>query len=158
MSEDSQERGKRGDYLPIEFGANQIVYFIVSVAVGCPALLWLVGILLGKKMPVELLAFSVAGAVFVALYTKNMSIRLDENGISQGFSIFRVFMRYDNIASVHKETRYFRGVSSSVLVVSQQSGIRRIVIPLRSFDPTELALINATLARKASQAHFDGPL
>jgi len=97
----------------------------------------------------------MAGVAFLVLYMKNLSIHLEEDGISQGFFIFRTFMRYETIAGVHREVRSYKGTSTTVLVVSEQDAARRILIPLRSFDQIELTKVMAVLARKAPQARIE---
>jgi hypothetical protein len=154
----SQVHNEGGVHLPVELGPIQNAYVIVCCAVGFPALFWFVGISLGKSMPTQLLGLCVAGAVLMALYMKNLSIRLDEFGISQGFSVLRTFMKYETVAGVHREVRSGRGGSTKVLVVSQQDSARRIVIPLRCFDQIKLTQIMALLGAKAPQAHIEEAL
>jgi hypothetical protein len=144
--------------VPLELGPVQNAYVIVSCAVGLPALFWFLGVLLGKKMPIPLLGLCMAGGAFMALYMKNLTIRLDEVGIRQGFSIFRTFMRYETVAEVHRDVRSGRGGSTTVLVVSEQHSEKRIVIPLRSFDQIKLTQVMAVLAHKAPQAHIEDAL
>jgi hypothetical protein len=154
----SQMPDNSGVHIPVELGPVQNAYIMVSCAVGFPALFWFVGLLLGKSVPIQLLGICVAGTVFMILYMKNMRIRLDEVGISQGFWIFRTFIRYETVAGVHREVRSYRGASTTVLVVSQQDSVRRIVIPLRSFDQIKLSQIMAVLKHKAPQAHIKNAL
>jgi hypothetical protein len=145
-------------HLPIELGPGPNAYVMVSIAVGFPALIWLAGILLGKRMPFQLLGYCGAGAVFMVFYVKNMNIRLDEVGISQGFSVFRTFMPYETVSGVHREVRHGKGGPTTVLVVTKRDSRRQIVIPLRSFDQIKLAHFMALLARRAPQAHIEEAL
>jgi len=149
---------KIGLYVPVKLGPVQNAYIIVSCVVGFPAMFWIIGVSLGKKMPIQLVGLCVAGAVFMVLYMKNVTIRLDEGGIRQGFSIFRTFIRYESVAGVHREARSGRGGSTTVLIVSEQNSAKRIVIPLRSFDQIKLTQVMAILARKAPQAHIEDAL
>ena len=71
-------------------------------------------------------------------YIHNMTIRLNEIGIAQGFSILSSFIKYDAIAAASKETRSAKGVSSMVLVISDRDSSRKITIPLKAFDRAEL--------------------
>jgi hypothetical protein len=158
MGTNSQMHDKAGLHLPVELGPIQRTYVVLASVIGFPALLWFIGILLGKKMPVGLLGVCVAGATVMVIYVKNMTIRLDEVGISQGFSIFRRFMRYESISGVHREVRSGKGASTTVLVVSGQDAAGRIIIPLPSFDQIKLTQTMALLARKAPQAHIEDAL
>jgi hypothetical protein len=145
-------------HLPVELGPGPNAYVMVSMAVGLPALIWFGGILLGKKMPIPVLEYCVAGAVFMVLYIKNMNLCLDEAGISQGFSVFRTFMPYETVSGVHREVRHGKGGPTNILVVTKKDSAKRIVIYLRSFDQIKLAQMMAILARKAPQAHIEDAL
>jgi hypothetical protein len=145
-------------HLPVELGPGPNAYMMISLVVGLPAVIWFVGILFDKKMPIQLLEYCMAGAAFIVLYIKNLNIRLDEVGISQGFSVLRTFMPYETVSGVHREVRTGRGGPTTVLVVTKRDSRKRIVIPLRSFDQTKLAHVMALLARKAPQAHIEDAL
>lgn len=149
---------KNENAIPIELGPGPKAYAMVSMIVGFPALVWLAGILLGKRIPVQLLEWCAAGVGFIVLYIRNMNIRLDEVGISQGFSVFRTLIPYETVSGVHREVRHGKGGSTTVLVVTKRDSRRRIVIPLRSFDQIKLARVMALLARMAPQAHIEDAL
>jgi hypothetical protein len=140
--------------LPVEIGPVSRAYVILSCAIGSPALLWLVGFSLGRKMPIQLLYIPSGMALLLLVYLKNKTLRLDETGVSQGFSVFRTFMRYEGIAEIRKEVRSFKGASTVVLVVSEKNSPRRIVIPIASFERTELSQLLGVLAQKAPQTHL----
>lgn len=145
-------------HLPIELGPGPNAYVLVSCAVGFPAVIWVAGILEGRRMAIQLLVYCVLGVVCVLLYIKNMTIRLDEAGISQGFSVFRTFMPYETVAGVHREVRSAKGASTTVFVITKRNSASRIVINLRSFDRIKLASLMSLLARKAPQAHIEDAL
>jgi len=71
-------------------------------------------------------------------YMHNKTIRLDEVGIAQGFSVFKIFIPYDAVVEARKETRSLRGTSAVALVVSGRNSPRRVTIPLAAFDGAEL--------------------
>lgn len=89
------------------------------------------------------------------LYMKNRSIRLDEPGITQGYSVFSTFIPYDQIAGVRKEIRSYRGLSTEVLVISKQDSTKRIEIAIHSLDRTELLQFVSTLGHQAPQIRLD---
>lgn len=147
-----------GTQLLVEVRAKPSAYVMVLLACSSPALIWLVSVFQGKNVPVQVPAFSVAGVIFMALFLKNLSIRLDEAGISQGFSVLRTFLPYETVSGVHREVRRGRGGSTTVLVITKRDSRKRIVILLRSFDQVKLAQAMDVLARKSPQAHIEDAL
>lgn len=130
------EQQKNIPEFPIEVRPLLRAYFLTS---GGFALAPLVGIALSRKIPpVGLLSICLGGAFLMLAYMNNKKIRLDQMGITQGFSVFSTFMRYDEIADVRKETRSFKGASSAALVLSAGVSTRKIAIPLAAFDRKEL--------------------
>ncbi len=105
-------------------------------------------------MPIQLLYIPSGMALLLLVYLKNKTLRLDETGISQGFSVFRTFMTYETIAEIRKEVRSFKGASTVVLVVSEKNSPRRIVIGIASFERTELSQLLGVLAQKAPQTQL----
>jgi hypothetical protein len=114
-----------------------------------------VGFSLGRKMPIELLLIPLGMASLLLAFIKNRRIRLDEVGITQGFSVFRTFMRYEGISTVRKEVRSFKGASTVLLVLYEKNSARRIVIPIASFDRIELGQVLAALAQAVPHANFE---
>lgn len=115
---------------------------------------WLVG-LYTRKMPIVFLYCPLGGAFLILLYMKNKRIRLDESGITQGYSVFGTSMRYERIAGIRKETRYGKGATTEVLVIPEQGSAKRIEIAIPSLDRTELLQFVRTLGRQAPQIRVD---
>ena len=141
--------------LPIKLQPRLRAYAIVACAVGSAGILWLVGISLGRRMPVEILYISLGMAVFMLAYLKNKTIRLDEAGMTQGFSAFRISMKYEKIASVCKETRSAKGVTAVVLVVYKKDSARKMIIPISSFSRVELGEVLDSLRHMPPQARIE---
>jgi hypothetical protein len=144
--------------LPVELRPGPNTSLMVFWTVGLPALLWFVSVLLGKRMPIQLLEAWMGASVFMVLYLNSKKIRLDEVGISQGFSVFRIFIPYESVAGSHREVRSGKGASTTVLVITKKDSAKRIVIYLRSIDQIKLAHIMVILASKAPQAHIKDAL
>lgn len=115
-----------------------------------PALIFLIRLLLGMKTPLGILYVSLGSAAFLLGYINNKTIRLDENGITQGFSVLSTFLTYDSITSVKKTTRVAKGVSTVVLVVSGNSR-KRIEIPTFAFERSQLNRAVEMLTERAPQ-------
>jgi hypothetical protein len=145
-------------HLPVELGPGPNTSVMVFWTLGLPALLWFASVLLGKRIPIQLLELWLGMDVFMVLYLKSMKIRLDEVGISQGFSVFRTFIPYETVSGSHREVRSGKGASTTVLVITKKDSAKRIVIYLRSIDQIKLAHMMAILARKAPQAHIQDAL
>lgn len=122
---------------PVEIRPLRRAYILTSCWFALPPLIELA---LNRKMPsFEPLYYAcLGGALLTLAYMHNKTIRLDEMGITQGFSVLSTFIRYDAIAEARKETRSAKGLSSVVLVVSERNSSRRITIPLAAFDRTKL--------------------
>ena len=109
----------------------------------------------GQRMPVEILYISLGMAVFMLAYLKNKTILLDETGMTQGFSAFRISMKYEEIASVSKETRSAKGVTAVVLVVYKKDSATKMIIPISSFTRGELGEVLNSLGHMAPQARIE---
>ena len=138
---------------PIEIRPLQRAYVLASCWFALPPLIWLA---VNRKMPSFTLLYICLGGVLLALaYVHNKTLRLDEMGITQGFSILSTFMRYDAIAEARiarsgnaiAETRLARldtdmtrrqAITSPALVVIEENSSRRITIPLVALDRAKL--------------------
>lgn len=135
---------------PIEIRPLGRAYPLSAGWFGIPVLILLVRVLLGIKTSFGVLYMCSGSALFLLGYIKNKTLRLDENGITQGFSVFSTFMTYDSIMRVKKATRVAKGVSTVVLVVSGNSR-KRIEIPTFSFERSQLNRVVDMLAERAPQ-------
>jgi hypothetical protein len=106
-------------------------------------------------MPIGFLYYPLGGAFLMLLYMKNKRIRLDESGIAQGYSVFSTSIRYERIAGIRKEARYWRGLATEVLVIVEQDSAKRIEIAIPSLDRTELLQFVRTLGQQAPQIRLD---
>jgi hypothetical protein len=145
---------KRGVHMTVELKPNLFSYAASWGALGVPLIFWIIG----DKIPVNLLGICVAGAFLDTLYKKNMTVRLDEVGISQGIAMLRTFMEYGTVAAVHREVRLLRGRPTAVLIILQQNSSKRIVIRVRFFDQVKVAQTMGVLAQRAPRAQIEDAL
>ena len=150
---------KSGVHGPIELSPVPNAYVTISsgIAVGLPVILWMVATAQGKTASIASLAFAPAALAIMVFCLKNMTVRLDDAGISKGLPALGSFIPYERVERASKEVQLRRG-SPTVLVVSERDSGRRIVISLAALDPTALAQAMTELARRAPQAQIEEAL
>jgi hypothetical protein len=125
------------------------------IAIASSALLWLLTTGLGKPASIRLLVPAPAATVVMLLYVKNMTVRLDDRGISRGLFVFHTFIPYERIVGVSREIRQHRGGPTTYYLISERNTATQIVLPFYSYDQTELARMMTVLARMAPQIQID---
>jgi hypothetical protein len=146
-----------GDLKPvIVLSPVPLVYVVIAsgVAIGFPAIFWMVATSQGKTASIQSLAIAPAAIALMLLYMEGVTVRLSDAGISKGLPVLGTLIRYERVARVNKEVLTQRG-SPTALVVSERDSGRRIAIRLQSFDGTDTARMMAELARRAPQAQIE---
>jgi hypothetical protein len=141
----------------IELAPNWSAYVTISSAGGAFVLIGLLGIGEGKHNYVQFIAgVELILIALELLYTKNMTVPLDDAGISKGYSFFRVSIPYELIEGVRPVNQPTSNELPRVsFVVSERGSTKRFQIPLRMFDPIKLSAIMKELARRAPQAYIE---
>jgi hypothetical protein len=132
-------------------------YVVIACVSGIvfPVIFWIIASAQGKAAFLQSLAIAPVATSFMLFYVKSVTIRLGDTGISKGLPLLGTLIPYERVAGVSKEVLIQRG-SPMALVVSEIDSGRRIVIPLQSFERTDIARIMAELARRAPQAQIEG--
>jgi hypothetical protein len=142
---------------PFELSPVPHMYVVIAsgVAIGFPAIFWMLATTQGKTASIQSMAIAPAAIALMLLYVKSVTVRLGDTGISKGLPVLGVLIPYERVAGVSKEVLIGRG-NPAALVVSEQDSGRRIVIRLQSFDRADTARMMAELARRAPQAQIEG--
>lgn len=108
-----------------------------------------------KGLPFDSIYRGLVFPLLMLLYLRSRIVRLDREGVTQGFPILGTSIRYEDIESIHREIRSGKGASTPIVVISKRDSKRRIVVVIRMVDDATLRRFIRLLKEKAPQLFVD---
>jgi len=108
-----------------------------------------------KGLPFDSIYRGLVFPVLMLLYLRSRIVRLDGEGVTQGFPILGSSIRYEDIESIRREIRSGKRASTPTVVISKRNSKRRIVVVIRMVDDTALRRFIHPLKEKAPQLFVD---